>query len=618
MGTEATVVVLDRHEMGPPARVIQALSAQFPKPRVDNEWLEGCCQWVIEDQNISPTIAFADFMEAVKNQLILSDLRDSMLEGTGLDDHIGQYTGPLHGPPVLVQIVAITEIGASAFQLDQIRVAREERMEEGVGNEEGEEDGDVEVEGEGPMPKYPRGTLRFLLSDGVTKLDAVEYRPFPELSLGTTPLGFKLQLKGTRIQNGMAFLEPATVALMGGQQSELEAEQREDFKRGLYERLGRPYNLPQPATVDPPANQPQPPVRAPLRDISPPAVPAFPQHDDDVNIEPRRRIPTNSSLNPGSTSSSTENKQARPMAPLPSRVGRPSLESQNGEEDRRPSAAERATLVHAGTKKATNTISSYFNNGNTTASSSRALRSGQLGLTINKAVEELDFNFVPTTRQLMRTFSSPSPSPSPESKAAQDKKDASFDFDLLDEVDQENEPPPAQPSNYKGKGRANPLPSTSQSQAEPKAFVVDSDSDDYGMMDDGDIYEDAEFLENLNEVEQKALGRTSAAPPSSTFSVPRSGQASTGSSTLASSRTPSSPMRTGEVIEIDDSDEEIFADDKENEPVATRHVRRRMEENESIFRSRATFGSQAPALSQKTGRPIVLATSLSDVIDLSD
>ncbi|KAJ3515428.1 hypothetical protein NLJ89_g1768 [Agrocybe chaxingu] len=540
-------------------------------------------------------------MEAVKNQLILSDLKDSMLEGTGLDVHIGQYTGPLHGPPVLVQIVAITEIGASAFQLDQIRVAREERMEEGVGNEEGEEDGDVEVEGEGPMPKYPRGTLRFLLSDGVTKLDAIEYRPFPQLSLGTTPLGFKLQLKGTRIQNGMAFLEPATVALVGGKQSELEAEQQEDFKRGLCERLGRPYNLPQPASVEPPANQPQPPVRAPLRDISPPAVPAFPQHDDDLVFR-KQASSTNGTL--------------------PSRVGRPSPDSQNGEEGRRPPAAERATLVHAGTKKATNTTSSYFNSGNTIASSSRALRSGQLDPAINKAVEDLDFNFVPTTRQLMRTFSSPSPSPSPESKAEQDKKDASFDFDLLDEVDQENEPPPAQPANCKGKGRADSLPSTFQSQAKPKAFVVDSDSDDYGMMDDGDIYEDAEFLENLNEVEQKALGRTSIAPPSSTLSMPGGGQASTDSSTLASSRTPSSPMRTGEVIEIDDSDEEMFADDKENEPVATRHVRRRTEENEDIFRSRATLGSgarsQGPALSQKTGRPIVLATSLSDVIDLSD
>lgn len=47
-----------------------------------------------------------------------------------------------------------------------------------------------------------------------------------------------MQLKGTRIHNGMAFLEPATVNLLGGRYSELEEGQLQDFKRGLYTRLG--------------------------------------------------------------------------------------------------------------------------------------------------------------------------------------------------------------------------------------------------------------------------------------------------------------------------------------------------------------------------------------------
>ena len=37
----------------------------------------------------------------------------------------------------------------------------------------------------------------------------------------------------------MAFLEPATVNLHGGHQEDLEAEQLDLFKRGLYERLGQ-------------------------------------------------------------------------------------------------------------------------------------------------------------------------------------------------------------------------------------------------------------------------------------------------------------------------------------------------------------------------------------------
>jgi hypothetical protein len=45
-----------------------------------------------------------------------------------------------------------------------------------------------------------------------------------------------LQLKGTLIQKGMAFLEPATVVLLGGAQEQLGARQNEEFKNGLRER----------------------------------------------------------------------------------------------------------------------------------------------------------------------------------------------------------------------------------------------------------------------------------------------------------------------------------------------------------------------------------------------
>ena len=114
-----------------------------------------------------------------------------MHHGTGLPE-ISNMTGNLTGPPVLVQILSIEEIGVSAFQLEQICAAREERMLAGVGDEEGEDDGDIEVEGEGTMPKYPRGTLHFRLSDGAREFDAMEYRPIPQLVLGVTNLGYKV------------------------------------------------------------------------------------------------------------------------------------------------------------------------------------------------------------------------------------------------------------------------------------------------------------------------------------------------------------------------------------------------------------------------------------------
>lgn len=144
-----------------------------------------------EDQSLSPTADFQAFYNTVKQQLLKSNLADSMQAGTGLRN-IEKFSGNLTGPPVLVQIKQITDIGVSAFQLEQVRSAREERFLAGDGEEEGEEEGDIEVEGEGPMPKFPRGTLHFELSDGQVVLEGMEYRPLHELSLGKTQLGFKV------------------------------------------------------------------------------------------------------------------------------------------------------------------------------------------------------------------------------------------------------------------------------------------------------------------------------------------------------------------------------------------------------------------------------------------
>lgn len=194
--------------MQPPNQIVQALKKVYQKPTIDvvgfsssilqlpfdsftKEWLEQCCTWIADEKCLSVNTHFQEFYKIVNDQLIASDLTDSMQRGTGLGD-ISKLSGKLPGPPVLVQITRITEIGTSAFQLEQVRAAREERMGVGIDSEEGEEDGDLEVQGEGPMPKYPRGTLHFELSDGTTVFEGMEYRPLPELVLGTSKLGFKV------------------------------------------------------------------------------------------------------------------------------------------------------------------------------------------------------------------------------------------------------------------------------------------------------------------------------------------------------------------------------------------------------------------------------------------
>lgn len=122
-----------------------------------------------------------------------------MLHGTGLPTHIAhpETATVLRAPPVLVEITSITDIGVSAWNLNQTRIARNERRAAGV-VEVG--DGDEEVD-EGPIPKYARSMLKFELTDGAITMQAIEYRSIPELVLGETRLGFKVSLSHRRTRH---------------------------------------------------------------------------------------------------------------------------------------------------------------------------------------------------------------------------------------------------------------------------------------------------------------------------------------------------------------------------------------------------------------------------------
>lgn len=228
--------------MAPPPQLTAWLDENYPSPRVDPEWLDACYAWVIEEHHLDPATQMPAIIEQVESQLLQSDLCDSMSHGTGIPlQLLTAVSGTLRGP-VLVEITAMTEVGASALSLDQVRVARAERLAAGAGPEAaGDDEADLEIDGEGPVPNYPRSMLRFELSDGASTLSAFEYRPLPELTLGLTPLGYKLVLKDVLVRRGMAFLDPKCVTLKGHQTEDREALQEADFARGLRHRLGYVY-----------------------------------------------------------------------------------------------------------------------------------------------------------------------------------------------------------------------------------------------------------------------------------------------------------------------------------------------------------------------------------------
>jgi RecQ-mediated genome instability protein 1 len=111
-----------------------------------------------------------------------------MVPGTGLPADVSGFDNTsLHGPPILVEIVSMTEIGHSAFSLQNTRQTRLDATDLTVlASEEATSE-------DGTIPNYPRSMLRFELSDGSTTFQAMEYRTLPELQLGVTPLGYKVR-----------------------------------------------------------------------------------------------------------------------------------------------------------------------------------------------------------------------------------------------------------------------------------------------------------------------------------------------------------------------------------------------------------------------------------------
>jgi hypothetical protein len=285
--------------------------------------------------------------------------------------------------------------------------------------------------------------------------------------------------------------------------------------------------------------------------------------------------------------------------------------------ERPPSTAERNTLTYAATSQ-NNTSSHYFNKNNSKRDSDD----------VNMDVENLGFNFLPTARQLTRLYrSSPSTSVDvPLRSQSQRQQEKSFDFDFLDEIDpDQNQPPaPAQqesssrvtlapPLDLKGKGRAEPYSPFVDQSKKSQCKIDDAGSDDYGMMEiDDNDFANPKFVEDLYRVEMEALGgrdtNGAQAPslvegvglPSSSVSMGESSgsyvlvdgdkkiSSSASISAPITSSSSTKPIKQLEIIEIDsdEDDEMLDTDDKENEPVATRHVKRRMEDLDEEVRER--------------------------------
>ncbi|TEB28731.1 hypothetical protein FA13DRAFT_1633038 [Coprinellus micaceus] len=131
--------------------------------------------------------------ESIQN----SSLRDITVPGTGLAAPSNSQTahGDLTGPLVL-ELVHMTEIGVSAFDLEGVRQERahirHQRRLATVRNVTGGRR--QQQERRLDLPDYPRKRLKLFLTDGFIELEGIECGHLSTIALGKTPMGTKVHL----------------------------------------------------------------------------------------------------------------------------------------------------------------------------------------------------------------------------------------------------------------------------------------------------------------------------------------------------------------------------------------------------------------------------------------
>ncbi|KAK4685124.1 RecQ-mediated genome instability protein 1, partial [Tremellales sp. Uapishka_1] len=209
------------------------LKRKYPVPEVRVEWVTQCAQALLADGQPAT-------VDSIHEQFLFSDLRDSTRSNQAAFPPTA-HDKILFPQSCLVQIISITEVGSSAFQLHTVLEQRRDVLD-GLTKIRGMEEDEDENDGfdSGKLPVYPRGMLKLEVTDGNRVVKAMEYKRIDALRLGETSLGAKLLLRKVRCLRDVLLLAPENTEVLGYQVPDLEAQQPRQFLAGLMERMGKP------------------------------------------------------------------------------------------------------------------------------------------------------------------------------------------------------------------------------------------------------------------------------------------------------------------------------------------------------------------------------------------
>ncbi|OBZ84598.1 RecQ-mediated genome instability protein 1, partial [Choanephora cucurbitarum] len=192
--------------------------------------------WYADQQKPIPDIEIA-------YRQILSDVLNKDMSTTSesvIPDDFGQAAvqtfppGPLQQQGVVLQIQDTNDITNSTFSLlnslQNLTTVRQTYVERQVGQE----------------VTFPRGMLRWTLTDGTRQIQAMEMETIPELDL-KTPFGCKLLIKNCQVRRGMLLLYKNSIKVLGGDVPSLyggdmvaELERRFKAELGIEQQTAQP------------------------------------------------------------------------------------------------------------------------------------------------------------------------------------------------------------------------------------------------------------------------------------------------------------------------------------------------------------------------------------------
>ncbi|KAG2005520.1 hypothetical protein CC2G_001920 [Coprinopsis cinerea AmutBmut pab1-1] len=223
------------------------LRCAYPRPTLKTEFIrQSCAQLITEKNGHLPdgNVEEDEFLEAFDVLFYRCELRTATEPGTGLPKHLPLYITckRIKGPEIWLEVKSICDIGISGFTLERIRLERQRQMFEAIATAAKEsrhlERDEIDALRRS-LPKFPRGTLLFTLSDGHEDIDALELEPLPGFSLESTYVGHKIQVRDLPIICGKAFLTSSNIVAHGARPYELWDDHNYHLQDMLRARLGR-------------------------------------------------------------------------------------------------------------------------------------------------------------------------------------------------------------------------------------------------------------------------------------------------------------------------------------------------------------------------------------------